>query len=125
MTWTEADLENYRQKRTGELLMSQKKPVQHKFHAKITELDGIKFASQKEANHYALLKQLRESGVVLFFLRQVPFHLPGGVKYVCDFQEFWLDGSIRFVDVKGFETEQYKAKKRMVEAMYPIKITEI
>lgn len=56
------------------------------------------------------------------FLRQVPFHLPGGVKYVVVFQEFHADGTVHFVDVKGMETAQFKTKKRMVEATYPVDI---
>jgi hypothetical protein len=99
--------------------------IRHKYHAKPMELDGIKFASTKEANYYCQLKALKASGTVLFFLRQVPLHLPGGVKFVVDFVEFWASGHVRFVDVKGFKTEQYKAKKRMVESLYsPVEIEE-
>lgn len=96
----------------------------HKFNAKVTELDGIRFSSKREAKHYADLMLAKRSGDVLFFLRQVPFHLPGGVRYVCDFAEFWRDGEVRFTDVKGYRTPMYIAKRKMVEALYPIKILE-
>jgi hypothetical protein len=99
--------------------------IQHKFRAKPTELDGIKFASRKEAEYYRNLVMARENRELLFFLRQVPFELPGRVKYLVDFLEFWRDGEVRCVDVKGHRTEQYKAKKRMVEALYPVEIIEI
>lgn len=99
--------------------------IWHKFNAVRTEIDGIKFASKKEARHYSDLLLARKSGDLLFFLRQVPFHLPGDVRYVCDFQEFWKSGEVRFVDIKGFRTPMYKAKLKMVEATYPIKITEV
>ena len=99
--------------------------IRHKFHAVRTELDGIKFASRKEAFRYGALKLAQKTGAVLFFLRQVPFHLAGGVKYVCDFMVFWADGTVTIEDVKGMKTPTYKAKKRMVEATYPIKITEV
>ena len=59
-----------------------------------------------------------------FFLRQVPFHLPGGVKLVVDFQVFWADGHVTFDEPKGCRTESYLAKKRMVESLYPITIEE-
>ncbi len=98
--------------------------IRHKFHARPTELDGIKFASRKEADYYSNLLLLQKGGLLLFFLRQVPFHLPGGVKYVVDFAEFWADGSVQFVDVKGHKTESYKAKKRIVESLYPVTIVE-
>ena len=99
--------------------------LKHKFKAKRTNVDDIKFSSKKEANRYNTLKLLRKSGEILFFLRQVPFHLPGGVKYVCDFLIFWVNGEVTIEDVKGFKTESYKAKKKMVEALYPIEISEV
>ena len=100
--------------------------LHHKFNATKTELDGFRFDSKKEANYYAQLKQRRdaENGDVLFFLRQTAFHLPGNVRYVCDFQIFKQDGSIEFVDVKGFKTREYINKSKQVEAIYPVKIME-
>jgi hypothetical protein len=68
---------------------------------------------------------LQQQNVVLFFLRQVPFHLPGNVKYYCDFQVFWVDGNITFEDVKGMKTDIYILKKKLVEQTYPITLTEI
>ncbi len=97
----------------------------HKFNARTTDVDGIKFQSKKEARYYQELKLRQKAGEVVFFLRQVPFDLPGGVKYRVDFVEFLADGSVRFVDVKGMKTETYKTKKRIVEATYPIQIEEV
>lgn len=97
----------------------------HKFKAKPTECDGIKFPSKKEADYYQKLKLRVRAGEVAFFLRQVPFHLPGNVKYVVDFLEFHADETVHAVDVKGVETPMFKAKKRMVEALYPIKIETV
>lgn len=99
--------------------------LKHKFRAKQTTIDDIKFASKKEARRYTELVNLQKSGEVLFFLRQTPFHLPGGVKYVCDFTIFWQNGEVTFEDVKGFKTETYKMKKKLVESLYPIEIKEI
>lgn len=97
----------------------------HKFGAKPAERAGIRFDSKKEANYYDRLKLREKAGEVVMFLRQVPFHLPGGVKYVVDFQEFHADGTVHFVDVKGMETAAFKAKKKMVEAMYPVEIETV
>ena len=99
--------------------------VRHKFKAKPQEYDGIKFPSKAEAKRYLELKVLQEKGEVLFFLRQVPFHLAGGVKYVCDFMIFWADGSVTVEDVKGMKTPLYVAKKKMVESTYPVEIIEV
>lgn len=94
------------------------KRLRHKYKAVATEVDGIRFSSKKEARYYGTLKLRVAAGEVVTFLRQVPFHLPGGVRYVCDFLEFRADGSVHFVDTKGMETAEFKAKKRMVEALY-------
>lgn len=99
--------------------------IRHKFNAVRTEVEGVKFSSKKEARYYQQLQLAQKSGELQFFLRQVPFHLAGGVRYVCDFLEFWNNGEVRFVDTKGFRTPMYKAKKKMVEATYPVKILEV
>lgn len=99
--------------------------LKHKFRAIATKLDDIKFASKKEAKRYRELKLLQQSGELLFFLRQVPFHLPANVKYVCDFLCFWKDETVTIEDVKGIKTPMYILKKKQVEAIYPINITEI
>lgn len=99
--------------------------IKHKFHAKPTTYDGIKFSSKKESSRYSQLKILKQQGEVLFFLRQTPFHLPGNTKYVCDFVVFWNDGNVTFEDVKGMKTPMYVLKKKQVEDIYPIEITEI
>lgn len=96
--------------------------IAHKYNAKRTERDGYKFDSKKEAIYYDELKLRVKAHEVVTFLRQVPIHLPGGVKLVVDFLEFHADGSVHFVDVKGMETEQFKAKRRMVETLYPFEI---
>jgi len=100
------------------------KPIRHKYFAKPTNLDGIRFDSKKEARYYQQLKMRVKVGEVVFFLRQCPFHLAGGVKLVVDFIEFWADGTVHFIDVKGHRTKQYISKKKMVEALYPVEIEE-
>jgi len=88
--------------------------------------DGIVFDSKAEMRWYLRLKT--DPGV-LFFLRQVPFHLPGNTVYRCDFMVAYQVGGvfpyIEFQDVKGMRTATYRLKKKQVEALYPIKIVEI
>lgn len=102
-----------------------KRKIKHKFGAKPTHINGIRFDSKIESKYYQKLLMLQKSGELLFFLRQVPIHLPGKTKLVIDFQEFWADGTVRFVDIKGVETEVFKIKKRQVEALYPFDLTII
>lgn len=98
--------------------------LRHKFGAKQVERDGAKFQSKKEARYYDKLVLARQSGELLFFLRQVRFDLPGGVVYRLDFLEFWADGTVQCTDVKGHRTPEYIAKKKQVEALYPVEIAE-
>jgi len=99
-----------------------KKGKKNKYNAKRTIVDGINFPSELEASYYSHLKIRVLAGEVLYFLRQVPFHLPGGVKYVVDFMEIHADGSVHYVDVKGKETRMFITKKKIVEALYPVEI---
>lgn len=49
------------------------------------ECDGIQFDSQLEMRRYKELKLLKAAGEIKYFLRQVPFHLPGNITYRADF----------------------------------------
>lgn len=93
-----------------------------------TVIDGIIFDSKGEGDLYLHLGMLKRLGEVLYFLRQVPFHLPGGVVYRVDFAVVMKDktlgiaGELRYLDFKGYETREFKNKKKMVEALYPVEI---
>jgi hypothetical protein len=96
--------------------------VRHKFSAVRTERDGQSFPSKLEARLYDHLVLEQRAGDVIFFLRQCPFHLPGGVVYRVDFQVFRADGTVEFLDAKGATTESFKSKRRQVETLYPVTI---
>ena len=91
----------------------------HKYNAKPTEVDGIRFDSKKEAKYYVELKLRQQAGEVIGWMRQVPIHLPGGTILRIDFLEFHADDTVHIVDVKGMETDAFKIKKREAEAAYP------
>ena len=96
--------------------------IKHKFHATQTTRNGIKFQSKKEAQYYDMLRLRQKAGEVLFFHRQAAFDLPGNITYRCDFQEFWTDGSVHYIDTKGCKTKDFIRNKKMVECLYPIEI---
>lgn len=98
------------------------KKQSHKFKSIKSEYDGFKFDSKLEGAYYNHLKVLQRIGDVVFFLRQVPFHLPGNVTYKVDFQVFYSSGDIRFVDVKGMETKDFIRNKKQVESLFPVVI---
>lgn len=129
MRLTEEEYQKILQKRRSQEAASKKteKPKhnfqkKHKYNAKKTERGPFKFDSQKEAKRYDQLLLLKESGEVLFFLRQAPFHLPGNVTYRVDFIVFWSDGRVGFEDVKGYDTPMSKIKRKIVESVYPVTI---
>lgn len=75
-----------------------------------------------EMAYYQYLETLQRAGVITHFLWQVPFHLPGSVRYRLDFMVFYTDGNIDHVDIKGMVTAEFKIKKKQVEALYPVRI---
>lgn len=96
----------------------------NKYHNHPTTVDGIRFDSKKEARYYEQLLIRQKLGEVQYFHLQVPIALPGNTRYVVDFLVFFADPGRKpeYVDVKGRKTENFKLKKRQVEALYPIRI---
>ena len=94
----------------------------HKFWAKPTQRGGIKFPSQLEGRYFDHLEIQRAAGNVLFFHRQVKFDLGGGTTYSVDFQVFYADGRIRYIDTKGAITKDFIKAKKQAEALYPVTI---
>lgn len=92
-----------------------------KYGNKRVKVDFICFDSQGEANLYSALKLWQHAGLILYFIRQPIFDLPGGVTYRADFLVATVAGN-RVLDFKGMETKEFKIKKRQVEALYPVKI---
>ena len=118
----------------------------HKYGAKPTVVDGIRFASQKEAKRYQELKLLERAGEIEALELQPRFVLktllttgmmrhavkalagehPVVGSYVADFKYYDLrDTTWKIEDVKGFKTPLYRWKKKHVEAQYGVTIREV
>ncbi|MEM0167473.1 MAG: DUF1064 domain-containing protein [Thermoplasmatales archaeon] len=82
----------------------------------------IRFDSKLEARYYDHLLREIDNGNISYFLRQVPFGLPGGIKYLVDFQIFMKDGTVRYVDVKGMMTDVNRNKIKQVVDLFPVTI---
>lgn len=93
-----------------------------KFGATKQVVHGITFDSKKEADYYLMLYLSHRAGQIKYFLRQVPFDLPGNTKYRVDFMVVENDDTVRYVDVKGYQTKDFIRAKKQVEALYPITI---
>jgi hypothetical protein len=81
----------------------------------------MRFASKLEAKYYERLKLRIAAGEVLWFTRQVPFWLEGGVKYVCDFLVVLKDpppgsNGVLVIDTKGRDTQASINKRKQLRA---------
>jgi hypothetical protein len=82
----------------------------------------ISFDSKLEASYYEHILMLERTKILSYHLRQVPFRLPGGVKYLVDFVLFYPCGRVRYVDVKGVLTQTSTIKIKQVQDLYPVTI---
>ncbi|MEE0865849.1 MAG: DUF1064 domain-containing protein [Clostridia bacterium] len=96
-----------------------------KYRANKVSIDGHTFDSQKEADFYCELKLRLKSEEINGFCLQPIFILAPGLKYKADFIIFNKDNSTEVIDVKGFKTKEYIAKKKVFEDKFNLKITEI
>jgi len=90
-----------------------------------TEVDGIKFASKAEARRYGQLQLLVKAGEIRDLELQRKYDLPGGVKYVADFDYIDARTGLPITeDVKGVLTPVFKLKAKQFAAIYhrPIQI---
>ena len=112
-----------------------------KYRNKPTEVDGIRFASKKEAKRYGELKLLERVGEIvdLELQPEFTFMLPNGKllragqlgrprKYIADFRyrEVMKQGRMDVVveDCKGVRTELYKWKRDLMRDLNGIVIRE-
>lgn len=99
-----------------------------KYRATACQIDGIRFASQKEGRRYAELKLMLKSRLIADLKLQPKIDLciaPYGkvCSYIADF--FYTEkGQPVYEDVKGFKTPIYKLKKKLVKALLNIEIRE-
>ncbi len=105
------------------------KDTPSKYRSHKTDLDGRTFQSKKEAARYHDLRLLESKGRITELKLQVPFVIAvNGVKitkYIADFT-YIESGSTEVIveDVKGYRTPVYNLKKKMMLAVFGIKIRE-
>lgn len=107
------------------VIMQEKSKLKHKFNAIPCKRGNIKFPSKLERAMFDRLRLMQKEGKVIGFLRQIGFDLPGGVRYYADFQVFWNDGTVTFIDTKGKDTPMSTMKIKMVQDEYPWLTIEI
>lgn len=99
-----------------------------KYRNQPTVVDGYRFASKREANKYAELRLMERAGIITDLKLQVryPLSMCGEVvtHYVADFV-YQENGKTVVCDAKGFLTDTYKLKKKMMKAQYKVEILEV
>lgn len=104
-----------------------------KYNNKKTFYNGVEYDSKREAEFAMQLDLLAKasdlSQRVVRVERQVPFQVVVNdkkiCKYVADFEVDYADGHSEVIDVKGFKTDVYRLKKKLVEAQFGVKIREV
>jgi Protein of unknown function (DUF1064) len=104
----------------------------NKYHARATVVDGIRFASLKEAARYGQLKLLLRAGMIdalevqpryEFWVKDI---LIG--RYKADFRYFdrkTAETVVEDVKSKATRTEAYRLRKKLMLACHRIKIREV
>ena len=93
-------------------------------------VDNVKFDSNKEARYYNELKIRQQAGEIEDFQLQPEFVLQEGfrdktgkkhraIKYRADFKIKHIDDSEEIIDVKGYKTNVYRIKKKLLLYKYP------
>ena len=99
-------------------------PSKHKFGAVPQVVDGIRFASTKEARRYQVLKSLEQQGRISELKLQPKFELVWKCKYKADFEYIDEHGNTIIEDVKGYQTREYKRKRKLMKEQHGITIKE-
>lgn len=130
MRMTEEEYEAFIKGRSGSTDKSLKKPS--KYHNRKVDYrdpktgETITFDSEKERDYYLLLKDRERRGEIRWLNRQYEIEIQPSftdikgtkiraIKYKADF--YFYDRSIkswRVIDVKGYKTEIYKLKKKLL-----------
>lgn len=108
---------------------AEEKPKRAKYGNRRVEVDGMKFDSQHEADYYLTnLMILYRAGLLKLLARQVPFDLPGGIRYIADFVTVDREGNVSVIDAKSEATRKnrvYINKKKQMKAIWGIEIEEV
>lgn len=100
----------------------------NKYGAKITEYNGVKYHSKREAAYAEQLDWKVKLGEIQSWTRQ--FKIPLVVSkclictYILDFVVIANDGHKQYIEIKGYETPEFKLKWRLVQALNEDKTIE-
>ena len=102
--------------------------IRNKYGSRKVQVDGITFDSQKEAYRYNELKLLERAGKISNLELQPKFELIPTqrykgktlrkMSYYADFKYLDEEGNVIVEDTKGFKTDVYQIKKKLLIQKY-------
>jgi hypothetical protein len=106
------------------------KPRANKYRAKPITIDGVFFASTKEARRWAELQLMQRAGYISDLKRQVRFALDVNGIHICDYladATYTRKGELVVEDTKsaGTITDVFKLKEKLMNAIHGIKIVRV
>jgi len=94
-----------------------------KYNNKTKQYNGRTYDSIREANHAEELDWRIKAGEIIEVIPQYKIDLRINERHIAnyyiDFKVILSDGDIEYHEVKGFETEVWRLKWKMTEALYP------
>lgn len=94
----------------------------NKYNATKQTYNGYNYDSKFEARVAKELDLLKEAGEIIEVERQFPVRIEFNGKlictYYCDFRVLYPDGSYELIEAKGIETEVYRLKRKLLEAIW-------
>lgn len=112
----------------GRALLKTPPAKPNKYRNRPTTVDGLRFASKREANRWVQLQTLERAGLITDLNRQVPFSLDvNGVhicRYIADFT-YRENGGTVVEDAKGVQTASYVLKARLMKACHGLAVREV
>lgn len=105
----------------------------HKYGAKPTVVDGIRFASKLESERYLYLKSLERAGAIRDLVLQPRHKIIVNGELICTYVgDFEYDKELKdgewihiLEDVKGVETPEFKLKRKLMKAVHGVEINVV
>lgn len=108
--------------------LSESEKPRSKWHNVRTTVNGITFASKREADRYAELKLELLAGEIDDLELQKPFSLEVNGMHICDYIADFVykrDGLQIVEDAKGKATDVFRIKRALMRAVLGIEIVEV
>ena len=94
----------------------------NKYNAKKSNYNGVWYHSNFEAKYAEELDWRLKAKEITSWERQVKIPLDVYGKHICnyyiDFKVYYPDGTVEYVEVKGFETQLWAMKWKLFEAIF-------